>query len=233
MSASARIGRGSSVPLDWVCFDVGEVLVDETRIWATWAALTGVSSLTLAAALGYTVARGLPHQRAFELLGVADWRARAAEVDEAFGGLRASDLYPDALRTVADLQAYGLRTAIVANQPAARHQELLALGFRPDVMAMSEELGVEKPDPRFFARVLDLIGKPEPGRVAYVGDRIDNDIGPARAAGFRTVWLRRGPWGRLQADPHGLADLAVSTLDELLDKLDDGGVFHVGLAGRP
>ena len=223
MSASTGFDRGRPGSIDWVCFDVGEVLIDETRIWATWADVAGVSSLTFAAALGYTIARGMPHQQAFELLGIADWRLRATQVDQAFGGFRPGDLHPDALRALEGVHARGLRTAIVANQPAARHQELLALGFRPDVMAMSEELGVEKPDPRFFARILDLTGQPEPGRVAYVGDRIDNDVGPARAAGFRAVWLRRGPWGRLQADPSGDAELVVSTLDELVERLDELG----------
>jgi FMN phosphatase YigB (HAD superfamily) len=37
--------------------------------------------------------------------------------------------------------------------------------------------------------------------VAYVGDRVDNDVLPAAAAGLLAVHVRRGPWGRLQATP--------------------------------
>jgi FMN hydrolase / 5-amino-6-(5-phospho-D-ribitylamino)uracil phosphatase len=226
MSESTGTAGSGRRPIEWVCFDVGEVLIDETRIWATWAQVVGVSSLTFAAAVGYTIARGLPQERAFDLLGVSDWRARSAEVDERFGGFRPDDVHPDALRAVEAVRTRGLRVAIVANQPAARHQQLLALGFRPDVIAMSEELGVQKPDPRFFARILDLTGQPPPGRVVYVGDRVDNDVGPARAAGLRAVWLRRGPWGRLLSDPRGDAELVVWTLDELVARLDElGPVF--------
>ena len=37
-----------------------------------------------------------------------------------------------------------------------------------------------------------------PGEVAYVGDRVDNDVLPAAAAGLVAIHVRRGPWGRLQ-----------------------------------
>jgi FMN phosphatase YigB (HAD superfamily) len=38
----------------------------------------------------------------------------------------------------------------------------------------------------------------EPQQIAYVGDRVDNDVIPARAAGIWTFLIRRGPWGRAQ-----------------------------------
>ena len=38
-----------------VVFDVGEVLIDETRVWAIWAGLLGVSPLTFAAVLGAAI----------------------------------------------------------------------------------------------------------------------------------------------------------------------------------
>ena len=37
--------------------------------------------------------------------------------------------------------------------------------------------------------------------IAYVGDRADNDVGPAIAAGMVGVHIRRGPWGHLQEPP--------------------------------
>ena len=51
-----------------------------------------------------------------------------------------------------------------------------------------------------------------PAELAYVGDRVDNDVLPAAAAGYAAVHVRRGPWGRLQRTPPeaalGLDDLA-------------------------
>ena len=59
------------------------------------------------------------------------------------------------------------------------------------------------------ARASSLGAPPE---VAYVGDRVDNDVLPAAAAGLVAVHVRRGPWGRLQTIPPaaalGLDDLA-------------------------
>jgi len=46
--------------LEWVVLDVGEVLVDETRVWATWAAVLGVPAFTLMAAIGGAVTRRSP-----------------------------------------------------------------------------------------------------------------------------------------------------------------------------
>ena len=105
---------------------------------------------------------------------------------------------------LAELRAGGYRVAIVANQPAARHDQLVALGVDVDVIAMSEAIGVSKPDPAFFARALELMGAPPPSHVTYVGDRVDNDVLPALASGMRAVWLRRGPWAGLQRLPAGV-----------------------------
>jgi FMN hydrolase / 5-amino-6-(5-phospho-D-ribitylamino)uracil phosphatase len=207
--------------IDWVVLDVGETLIDETRVWATWARELGVSPLTFAAALGFGLAQGRAHRSTFELLGFPNWRSHAGAVDIEYGSFRPEDLYPDALSCVEQLQAAGRRVAILANQPARRHAELLALGLRPDVMAMSEELGVSKPDDAFFARSLELMGNPDPRTVAYVGDRVDNDLVPSRRNGLRPIWLRRGPWGRLQQDTNSDAELVIWSLDELVDRLPE------------
>jgi FMN phosphatase YigB (HAD superfamily) len=209
------------VTIEWVILDVGETLIDETRVWATWARHVGVSPLTFAAALGAVIAVGGPHQSVFDRLGVPDWRALIPAVDEDLGNLRPGDVYPDALAAERALRDHGYRTALIANQPARRHAELLALGFAPDVIAMSEAMGVSKPADGFYRRALELLGDPDPARVAHVGDRIDNDVVPARRNGLRSVWIRRGPWGRLQEDTDGAADLVIASLDDLVRRLPE------------
>lgn len=199
----------------WVCLDVGETLIDETRVWSTWADVLGVSRMTFMAAFGALVERGRQHQDVFALFGADDWRQRLPDVRRRYGGFQPVDLYPDALGSLDALRLAGYRVAVIGNQPAERTAELRALGVRPDVMAMSEELGSAKPDPAFFVAALRLMGSPEPGAVAYVGDRIDNDVLPADAAGMRAVWLRRGPWGVIPETEPAEAALVVRTLDEL------------------
>jgi HAD superfamily hydrolase (TIGR01549 family) len=211
----------------WVCFDVGETLIEETRIWATWADELGVPRLTFFAALGGAIVRGLEHGTILERFGGPHWRSRVAAVDAAYGGFRGEDLYPDARPTLERVRTLGYRVAVLANQPATRRRDLLALGVQADLIAMSEEVGVAKPSPVFFERLLELAGVADPRLIAYVGDRVDNDVLPAIAAGMRAIWLRRGPWGVLQELPSGVQPaLVIDSLSDLPDRLD-------GLWDRP
>ena len=101
-----------------------------------------------------------------------------------------------------------------------------------DVTATSAEWGVSKPDAAFFERVCHVL-EVDPASVAYVGDRIDNDVQPAKAAGMIAVHLRRGPWGVLHDElPEAAeADLRVSSLSQLADGLSMLG-FRPDRSGR-
>jgi len=182
-----------------VVFDVGETLVDETNMWTRVADAAGVTPFTLMATIGVTIERGRPHADALDWLGV----------DRPGGSWRMDDWYPDALPCVTRLRAAGYGVYASGNTPAAVED-----GLRPhfDGVASSERWGVEKPDPAFFARVVELAGVPAE-RIAYVGDRSDNDVGPAIAAGMVGVHIRRGPWGHLQEPPEGA--IRIDSLDEL------------------
>ena len=205
----------------WVCFDVGETLVDETRVWTTWAHVLGVTPLTFMAVLGTVLAEGEDHRVTFARLRRPDWRERYDDYRDAFGGFRAEDLYPDALTALEALRADGYRLAIVANQPASRTAELRALGIDVDVMAMSSEFGFYKPSAEFFSHTLSLIGAADPSLAAYVGDRLDNDVRPAAAAGMRAVWIRRGPWAALTREAPPAGTLIVDSLTELCQRIGE------------
>lgn len=204
----------------WVVFDVGETLVDETRVWGMWADVVGVPRLTFMAILGAVIARGGAHQEVFEAVGSPHWERHRDQLEAAYGGFREEDLYPDVRSTLAALVADGYRLAILGNQPAHRTAELRALDLPAEVIAMSQEMGVGKPDHAYFARALELLGDPDPALVAHVGDRVDNDVIPAMTAGFRSIWIRRGPWGFIQRLPDGAQPAAViDSLAELDAKL--------------
>jgi FMN phosphatase YigB (HAD superfamily) len=194
------------MPIRAVCFDVGETLIDETRHWSEWAEFLGVPKLTLFTALGVTMERGQSLRRVFDIfrpdLDFAQVRAhRAASYD-----FHTSDLYPDAIPCLAELKARGLKVIIAGNQPVQAEAALARLRVPADVIASSDGWGVSKPNPDFFRRVIDAAGE-APGSIAYVGDRLDNDVLPARAAGMVAVLLRRGPWGWMHAE-HPDADAA-------------------------
>ncbi|HEY6571167.1 MAG TPA: HAD family hydrolase, partial [Candidatus Limnocylindrales bacterium] len=91
-------------------------------------------------------------------------------------------------------------------------------GVTLDLIASSESLGVEKPDPAFFAVIADRLGL-APGQIAYVGDRLDNDVRPAAAAGLHAIFVRRGPWAWVQAgrDPVPEAAAAIDDLTTIVE----------------
>jgi HAD superfamily hydrolase (TIGR01549 family) len=206
-----------------VVFDVGETLVDETRIWEAWADHLGIPRLTFMAAVGAFIARDQHHLEPFALfrpeLDVQAEFERLREADRTLP-FTAADLYPDALDCLRRLADDGYRLGIAANQPAAAAEVVESFGITLDLVGMSAAWDLHKPDPRFFERIARELDLP-PDRIAYVGDRLDNDVRPSHAAGMTAVFIRRGPWGWIQAGrgrPFE-ADLVVDSLAELPDAL--------------
>src|SRR5690606_18834674 len=64
-----------------------------------------------------------------------------------------------------------------------------------EVLGVSDEVGFEKPDARLFQWAPEQANV-EPGQALMIGDRVDNDIRPAKALGIQTRWLRLGHEGR-------------------------------------
>ena len=147
-----------------------------------------------------------------------DVTAAAAERRQSGTAFRieAQDLYQDARPCLSDLRAKGFFIGIAGNQPASAKATLLSFGLDADVITTSAELGVDKPAPEFFQKILELSGMTA-AETLYVGDRVDNDVVPAHAFGMKTALLERGPWGRSQASwPEAdQADLRVKALTEI------------------
>ncbi len=197
-------------------FDVGETLIDETRIWVAWADWLGVQRLTFLAVLGAVIERGGGPLEPVRILrpGV-DLRAARRE-REAAGvpdRITRDDLYPDAIGALRGVGAAGYRVGVAGNQPQEVEALFRDLGVPLDLVASSASLGVDKPDPAFFAAIADRLGLRAP-EIAYVGDRLDNDVRPAAAAGMRAVFVRRGPWAWIQAG-RGDVPEAAATVDDL------------------
>jgi HAD superfamily hydrolase (TIGR01509 family) len=186
-----------------VVFDVGETLIDETGMWERAADAAGVPRFTLMGILGGLAARGRHHREVWRLLAI----------EQAHSTWTVEELYDDALPTIDRLRSRGLRVAAVGNTPAAT-EELLRDHL--DVLGSAESWGVEKPAAEFFRRTVDALNL-QPAEIAYVGDRVDNDVEPALAAGLVAVHVRRGPWGYLHEPPPEA--IAIRGLDELPEAL--------------
>lgn len=199
-----RIPHGVEI----LAFDVGETLVDESRMWSDFAREVCVPPFTLMGVLGSLIERGTDHREFWNTLGVQ--RPSSPTTIEA------NDLYPDAESCLRAAQEAGFRVAIAGNQPAGAVAQLSALGFEADFIMSSHEMGVSKPSPDFFAGPLRRV-QAKPGQVMYVGDRVDNDILPARTAGVRTAFLRRGPWGLVHSRQSDVvpSDMHLESLEQL------------------
>lgn len=116
------------------------------------------------------------------------------EVKDAEGNTQSADLVEgmgDALRTC---KARGYKLALVADTRSKTawnvlHQHDLYAIF--DAFAISEEVGVEKPDPRIFIVALNALAVPSQdyGQVLMVGNNPARDIRGANALGLISVWL--------------------------------------------
>ncbi|MDX6512019.1 MAG: hypothetical protein QOE36_1523 [Gaiellaceae bacterium] len=174
-----------------VFFDAGETLVDESNAWAELAEISDVPPHAMYAALGVTIERREHHSRVWELLGV--------DPPSVPLGLERGELYPDVEESLRQLHEAGYVLGIAGNQNIGFEEWMRAHALPVDLIVSSATLGAEKPSSEFFERLIELAERPA-GEIAYVGDRVDNDVVPAAEAGMVAVYLRRGPWGLLQAD---------------------------------
>ena len=113
---------------------------------------------------------------------------------------RRTHAMPGAAAFLTKIRASGILTGIASNAQRYTFAELTAAGippdsFAPDLCFWSFEHGFSKPDPAVFAPLTKKLAAwgIAPPETLMIGDRPDNDISPARAAGWQT-WLFEGSW---------------------------------------
>lgn len=190
-----------------VLFDVGYTLLDESArlnaalAWAHDAlAGMGLSISTPDLSRAYVEACTAPDPDEPSLL-VQSLVSLGVE-REAARGLRRRlpwdavplEPYADAAEALRLLHEAGFKLGVLANQPASARDDLTSAGLLAffDDIWLSDAVGMHKPDPAFFRLALSVWSIP-PHRVAYVGDRPDNDVAPAKRLGMRTVRVLLGP----------------------------------------
>ncbi len=216
--------------LEVVFLDIGGVMYDD-RVYrdALLAALRELGAAVTEADFGlaYDECRRLQDGSFKERLAVR-FLGPGTDVDEVERRASRHWLYPpgslepDVAPTLEALRVAGYRLGVIANQPSAVRDALERDGILSafDVWVVSEDLGVDKPDPRIFAHAVAEAAA-EPEACAMVGDRLDYDVRPARAAGMRAVWVLRG---EAPDDPTleqlAQADVAIRDLSELPGALE-------------
>lgn len=210
--------------IDWIFFDVGCTLVDESPVWTCRAheqfALErahlegmGFSEESLLAAImeGYSVP-GTKYRHTAQRLGIRILAPYRTELERLYDGV------PEMLRTLKNDYHLG----IIANQSCGLSERLAAYGILDlfDLVVSSADIGVKKPAPEIFQYALKKAGC-SASRSVMVGDRLDNDIEPAKALGFHTIRIVQGiSSGQMPSRPSEEAEVTVHSISELSE------VFH-------
>ena len=118
--------------------------------------------------------------------------------------------YPDVLPALGELREREVVLVIASNWDCSLPDWLRPTGILEliDAVVTSAEVGEAKPSPRVFERALAL-ARVEPGEALHVGDKVDNDVAGAAAAGVRGVLIQR------EGEPPPGVE-AISSFSELL-----------------
>jgi HAD superfamily hydrolase (TIGR01549 family) len=188
-------------------------LENSARLWATFGSAPRAAS-------GSSTARDLRlavWQTVLDGCGV-DAPGLAGDVVDAYERHRRQTYacFADA-RPVIQRLKQRLRLAVITNGPSEGQREKLDVtGLTPlfDLVVVSSDLGVGKPDAAIFRFALDELGL-DPACVWHVGDSLVTDVGGARNAGLGSVWLNRHRLSRAEDAPS--PDHEIATLTELID----------------
>ena len=93
-----------------------------------------------------------------------------------------------------DLKDAGVPVGVVTNGPTEMQWAKVrntGVADIVDAVVVSEEFGVNKPDPAIFNHALSLIGA-SASETLFVGDNTEADIGGASGVGMRTAWMSHG-----------------------------------------
>jgi HAD superfamily hydrolase (TIGR01549 family) len=219
----------------WLFFDLGNTLINEERAWERRSQRL-ISSLErygrrrtieeVSAAFREASEEFAPRliTRAIEKL-IDDLEYRKLILAEARYDKELETPYQGAKQTLRALSSR-YRIGVIANQPAGTEERLTKWGLMPliSICLSSAEVGLEKPDPAIFQLALSQSGC-EPEEAVMIGDRIDNDIRPARLLGWKTIRIAQG-FARFQSPRDGLdeADITLANVKLVVP------VFTSGLA---
>lgn len=138
----------------------------------------------------------------------------AARLTAVYLKHRFEDIKPfsDVLPTLSILKDR-YRLGVVSNGNS--HPERCGLSGVFGFVVLSQDHGVEKPDPRIFEIALEEAGCSK-GELLHVGDSLEKDVSGAIELGIRCVWLNRAQKGN---DTDVNPEYEISSLLELLDIL--------------
>ncbi len=174
--------------IEWVVFDLGEVVLARTTRLPDLAALLGTGEAELATAY-YAHRHALDRDsdpQAYWAMIAADLGLRTPDPD-TIAQLHGVDsegwtvTRPETLALIEDLHAAGIGLAVCSNAPSSmgRGLELQPWSHRFGHLIFSGDLGVLKPEPAIYDAVLAATGATAQ-RTVFFDDRVENVDGARR-----------------------------------------------------
>lgn len=124
--------------------------------------------------------------------------------------------FPEAMEILQALKAAGyVQCAVTNGTKVAQTRKLSRSGMDKvfDHVFISEDVGYEKPDGRFFQRVFQQIGQYPGNQVLVVGDSLNADMRGGKNAGLQTCW--HNPFGQVK-DVEVELDYEIKQLSQVL-----------------
>lgn len=203
---------------DWIFLDMGGTFIDETAAWEDriqrTAEVNGISPEKFRKEMELAAKNNLPeYYTAMQKFGIRYMEPFNHSLER---------LYPNTTEALEMLRKR-YRLGIIANQSKAAREQLDSFGVLNyfEHLTISGEIWFSKPSPTIFRETLRLAGTTAE-RCIMVGDKLTNDIKPAKALGFRTLWIRQ-EWGGMQTisdeamQPDSIADSILQAAEMLLN----------------
>ncbi|MBQ3528319.1 MAG: HAD family hydrolase [Clostridia bacterium] len=202
--------------IKWIFFDIGSTLSDESECYRIrFEEITRNTEITAREFEEKVIEFSRQNKK-------GDWAAA-----EYFGlpmpawHKEVEKLYREAENVICVLSSKGYKIGIIANQSPGTAERLKKWGVLKyiEIILASAEEGVSKPDPEIFKRALckaDCL----PENAVMIGDRLDNDIAPAKALGMKTIWIKQGYFKYVeQYTEDEKPDCTINNLSVLLELL--------------
>ncbi len=204
--------------IKYIFFDIGYTLVNEDNVWIERCKEQAASQQ--ARSMGVTASVLMNDVQ----IASEHFRSQWKSVIEKYGFTQSAK-YKSELETLYDDAHFALDSlskkfslGIIANQSGdllKRLQEWQVDNYFSTVIS-SSDYGFSKPDERLFLAALKK-SNCAPNNAVMVGDRLDNDILPAKSLGFQTVRIKQG-FAKKQIAPSAIYEPAyeINNLTELL-----------------
>lgn len=180
-------------PVKFIFFDIGYTLVNEDKVWIERC--REQAETRQAWDLGITADTLMQDVKTASIQFKSQWKSVIAKygfTQSAKYKSKLETLYGDTCLVLEKLSKQ-FRLGIIANQSGDLSERLRSWQIDKyfTTVVSSADYGISKPDERLFTIALEKSNCPANSAV-MVGDRLDNDILPAKKLGFQTVRIKQG-----------------------------------------